>query len=86
MLRQHARTEARHGIVYRLKIYTEFQREKSEGVRKLLQSHVYHICDGLRIGRRARTTAVDAIMDVGQFIGYAVRLWMFKLKRRIWSG
>jgi hypothetical protein len=35
---------------------------------------MYYIGDGLRIGRRARATAVDAIMDVGQFVCYTVSL------------
>lgn len=35
---------------------------------------MYHVCDSLRIGRGAGATAVDAIVDVGQFVCYAVSL------------
>lgn len=45
-----------------------------QSARKLLQSHVHHVCDGLRICRRARSTAVDAIVDISQLICNAVGL------------
>jgi hypothetical protein len=51
------------------------ERIKLRHARNLLQRHVDHIRDGLRIRRRAGSTAVDAVVDVGQFVCHAVGLF-----------
>ena len=51
--------------------------------RKLLQRHVYDVRDGLRICRRAGSTAVDAVVDVGQLVCHTIGL--FRVYERVSS-
>ena len=51
---------------------------KAWHARKLLQRHVHDVRDGLRICRRAGSTAVDAVMDVGQLVCHAIGLFRMR--------
>ena len=44
---------------------------------------MHDICDGLDVCGRARSTAVNAVVDVGEFVCYTIGLWACKIQRPV---